>query len=69
MSKRSGLGQGSTSNSRASPDSKNILEATSYLLPLASESTKADFMNGIQNLREHQLSSVHLVVSFWLAVR
>jgi hypothetical protein len=42
---------------------KNVLESTSYLIPLA---IKPVFLNGMQNLCEHQLSSVSLVVPFWL---
>jgi hypothetical protein len=41
------------------PLKKNVLKSTSYPLPLAS---KTSFTNGMDNLREHQLSSVYLFV-------
>jgi hypothetical protein len=47
---------------------KNVLESTSYLLLLASKTT-AVLLNAMKNLCEHQLSSVCVVVPFWLAVK
>jgi hypothetical protein len=46
---------------------KGVFESTSYLLPLASETNFIQWY--MQNIREHQLSSVCLAVPFWLAVK
>jgi hypothetical protein len=51
---------------KALPLGKAVVESTSYLLPLASE---ASFTEWYANPRGHQLSSVCLVVPFWLAVK
>jgi hypothetical protein len=46
---------------------KNVLESTSYLLPLASKNILLN--NVLQKLWEYQLSFACLVVPFWLAVQ
>jgi hypothetical protein len=52
---------------RTLPLEKNVLESTSYLLPL--KPVNPVLLNGMQNLREHQLSSVCLVGPIWLGVK
>jgi hypothetical protein len=49
--------------------SKIVLESISYLLPLASKTSFTEWFGFMENLREHQISSVCLVVPFWLAVK
>jgi hypothetical protein len=64
---KSDLGQGNILNGkRALALRKNLLESTSYLLPLP---VKPVSLNVMQNHREHQLSSVCPVVPIWLAVK
>jgi hypothetical protein len=46
---------------------KSVYESTTYLLMLAS--VKPALQNGLKTLCEHQLSSVGIVVPFWLAVK
>jgi hypothetical protein len=41
------------------------MEATSRLLPMG---VKVVVLNGLQNLLDHQLSSVRVVVPIWFAV-
>jgi hypothetical protein len=48
---------------------KNVLESTAYLLPFSSKPVFTEWYATMQNLREHKLSSVCLVVPFWLAVK
>ncbi len=68
MPKRPELLKGTTANGlRALPLRKEIaMDSTSYLLPLAS---KTRFTECYENLCEHELSCVCIVVPFWLAVK